>query len=377
MAVIHCSFAFLVFTLQVLVTTASPVNSTCAAVQECINLLDSGRECQILPVPPRSLLPPVGPSGFRLEEIRKGVFAYYDGSHYALMIAAGRRFAFIDFPDSAGSNKPDGSMTRVTDAAEMIIGDVKPERIDMIYSHSHFDHIGSSKRFFSFMKAQFPNTQFVIWGTRLTRESILASRSRRAIVPTNIIGSGRPVLKISDDIEVQMEIQDGHTERDVSMYIPRKNGMPSIMMFIDLVFPGWSPFVNLALTENFREYEEAHRTLLKKDIDVFLGGHGLIGNKYSIRTNLRFVKDLRSAAAEALSSVTPQDFADGGIQRFSDPSAREFGNLWFAAISVIRGLQIDRCYRIVLEKWGCTLAGLDITLRSHCDVAISFVGLDD
>ena len=44
-------------------------------------------------------------------------------------------------------------------------------------------------------------------------------------------------------------------------------------MVVDIVFPGWTPFPDLALAEDVDGYIAAHDQILAYDFDHYIGGH--------------------------------------------------------------------------------------------------------
>lgn len=351
--------------------TLRQANSTaplCAPVAQCIQRLDSGETCDLLPVPPASLIPSPAQGESLITRLRRGVFLFYDGGHQALILYTGQRLAVVDFPEAGGQ--------LLIDAVKERLGGDVPRSIDMVYSHSHFDHIGGAALFYDYVREEFPDVPLSIYGTRETSLVIRDSAMRRAVRPTKLVGPSGRTLKLSDSLELQMTIIGGHTNTDLFLLIPRVEGEAAIGMFVDVVFPGWSPFALLALTNDLGAYLESHDKILEFDYDIFLGGHVLVGTKEDVRRNKQFTLDLIEAAANGVQTVTFEDFLAAGFGRVGDPNAVEFGNIWFAFLGVVRRLQTAACFRTILEKWGCELAGLDITGESHCFLAVQYVLID-
>ena len=346
------------------------------ALPLCLSNLDAGQPCSTLPTPARLRVPGLAPGTYTLTNIRPGVYVYDDGAYLTLILFRASRLALVDFPDSPGSNLPNASRTLLTTATEEVLAGRAPSRVDMIYSHSHFDHIGAATRFAAYARAAFPGAPLRIWGSRATRDAIARSTSGRAPLPTDILGGGGRTLAFGDDLAVDLRLLRAHTGSDLLVHIAPRGGLPGVAMFVDVVFPGWSPFSLFALTDDLRDYMEVHRELLKLDFDVFVGGHPKLGARRDVVRNLRFVTDVIEAAAQSTGGITPEALAEAGIGKQFDPSAAEFGNIWFGFLGVFRKLEIAGCYRRVLEKWGCRLAGLDFTLESHCFAAVEFNLLD-
>lgn len=285
-----------------------------------------------------------------------------------MILKTGPNLAVVDFPDA--------SSVQLIEAVEKLLRGTVPATIDMVYSHTHYDHIGGATRFYNYMKRKYPDAFISIYGTAETSRAIRLSTSKRAIRPNKIVGRISRTLILSKSLQLQMHLIGGHTETDLLLYIPKVEGEASVAMFVDVVFPGWSPFFNLAITDDPREYLRSHMEILKFDFDIFLGGHVRVGNKDDVIRNMQFTRDLFAAGATALQSIGPKDFAAAGLEKAMYPSAPQYQNIWWVFGNVIRRLQVDACYRIMVEKWGCQLAGLDITLRSHCFLSVTYNIID-
>lgn len=277
----------------------------------------------------------------------------------------------IDLPDTANSNTDTGSGTLLSDAAQKALGGTVPTRIDLVYSHAHFDHIGAATRFYDFSRKTYPRARIEVWGTEESRELIQRSTSGRAKKPSIIVHKYGRSLQVGD-LVVRLTPVGGHTQQDLLVYIPPRRNEEGIVMLVDVVFPRWSPFVNLGLTQDVQRYVDAHERILELDFGTFVGGHVLLGGRKEVKDSLDFVKDLIEAARAGAESVTPARLEEAGIGRLADPSAVEFGNIWFGFISVFRRLEVETCATIMLEKWACRLGGLDIVIDGHCIIAIEF-----
>lgn len=356
-------------------TAASGRGTLCAAVRECVARLDAGMACDVLPVPERSLIPMIPDRApVEVRPLREGVWLYRDFGVMSLILRHKARLVLLDLPDSeSGSNKPDGSRTRLTDASLAILNGTVPRRIDLVYSHIHFDHIGASRLYVQWARRVFPDAQINIYGSSAVAHTIAQSISKRAVRPTVIVRPGmRRTLRLSASLRVTMDILGGHAGRDIALHIPRSGSQPAILMFVDVVFPRWSPFHALAITEDVARYISVHDDLLKYDFDVFVGGHLRTGDRNDVSDNLRFVKDLFRTAQEARQSITIEERAAEGIFNVFTPGTLEYSNAWVAAIKAGRALEARKCARNMIEKWGCYLGGAAITMFDHCFTVLSY-----
>lgn len=366
--------------LSVCIAVAAGQNSSsvCAAVRDCVARLDRGEECDVLPVPARAMVLPI-PNGAPVEvrQLRPGVWLFRDPVVMSLILRRGSRVVLLDAPDSAtGSNKPDGSQTRLTDAVLQILNGTSATRVDIVYTHAHFDHIGAAPLVVQWVRRTFPKARLEIYGTADIRPLIRESVSKRAIPPTIVVRRRGKTLYLGGGLRVRMDILGGHSGRDLALHIPRTGSYPAILMMIDVVFPRWAPFHALAITEDVGRYIAVHDELLKYDFDIYVGGHLRVGDRRDVADNLRFVKDLVRTADEALKTTTQAQRAAEGLFNVFTPGTTEFGNWWVAAIKAGRALDARRCARMMIEKWGCRIAGAAVTMQSHCFTALSYLYVD-
>lgn len=360
-----CSLAVISF--------GSQEGTLCPGVEDCLRRLDAGLECAVLPVPERARLSPI-PDGQATEvrQLRKGVWLHRDGGYNSLIVRHDQHVVVVDMPDSnAGMNKPDGSRTRMTDAVTSILSGTQPTRIDMVYTHAHFDHIGASTRFHQWASRVYPKSVINVYGGPEVAAAIHNSVSKRAVIPTRVIHKSATIV-LSEALRLDIRALHGHSKADMAVHIPRHGAEKAILMFVDVVSPRWAPFWSFAISEDITQYIAVHTELLRYDFDVFVDGHLDPGDRDDVSENLRFTTDLFAAAEEAERSTTMAEFAAAGAQNGSMPGSAEFGNVWFMFITAGRAVQAHRCVRSMIEKWGCRFGGVAATSFSNCFVALSY-----
>jgi hypothetical protein len=121
----------------------APVSGLCQAAATCLAALeaDLAADCAAFPVPTNAFPTALRKQGYNLTQLRPGLHSYYDGGYFAVLARNDKTLVVVDFPESTGTVKEDGSGTRVTDAVEEIMNGDVPDTIYMIYSHPHFDHV--------------------------------------------------------------------------------------------------------------------------------------------------------------------------------------------------------------------------------------------
>lgn len=377
----------------VLAVTASPTLASAArswscpaALRSCLRNLSSGGSCSpVLPIPAKALPPRVRSVGFNLKTLRQHVHLYHDGMYMALLLTDhnSSRVAVVDVPDSIGSstagwvpahNAPAGTGTRLSEALEEVLDGARPSHVDIIYSHAHMDHIGGAAALGVHLAKAHAQATVEVYATSRTAALVADSTTHRTVPVTHVVGSGGAKVDLGADGAgtVQILPMGGHTGDDLAIFLPRRGLEPGVLHHVDVVFPGWAPFRNLALARDLRDFIAVHHRLLDLDWDILAAGHlTRLGSRQDVVTSLSFVTDLLKAAADGVAAVGPRQMAAAGLGRLMDPSADEYGNVWWGFLDVGRRLPTDRCVRAMLDRWGCRLAGVDVTIRENCFSAVT------
>lgn len=146
-----------------------------------------------------------------------------------------------------------------------------------------------------------------------------------------------------------------------------------ILYEVDVIFPGWVPFYNAALTTNYVAFLDRMDYLLTLDWEILVGGHlSRTGTKADVELQIRLYKDINDGAARALGSVdlNPIAFATGAFS----PGNANAGNLWLVFNEYL-GRVVESCYDYMMDaaargiEYKTVLGGFEATLRSQCFVA--------
>lgn len=361
----------------VLITTSSAQSTQCPAVKNCLARIDKGEPCGVLPVPSRAVIAPLPPGQpFQLQKLRRGVWRINDIGYSSMILRHATHVTLLDVPDSSGGlNKADGSRTRLTDIVELVMNGTVPRKIDIVYSHAHFDHIGAARRIVQWVRWRYPSAKLRVFGGSSSIRLVRASISKRAVIPTHIVGRGGTTIWMAKHLRVRMKQLGGHAGADFALHIPRYGSEKAVLMYVDIVFPRWSPFSNLAFTNDMMRFVRIPDELLKFDFDYFIGGHVLLGSRNDVAEAGRYIRDIFMAAKNGV--VTDQMRQRAGTSNFFVPGNPEFGNIWFLFLNGNRNLQAQACARILIEKWGCQIGGVAETAFSHCFNMITLQGIEE
>jgi glyoxylase-like metal-dependent hydrolase (beta-lactamase superfamily II) len=166
----------------------------------------------------------------------------------------------------------------------------------VIYSHSHFDHIGAADLF--------PQNAIRI-AHQSTADKLRDYSDPRRPSPT-IAFDDAYVLELGNN-RVELRYHGNiHQPGNIFIYEPRQK----VLMLVDVIFPGWVPFRNLAVANDVHEYLRAHDLLLAYDFDVIVCGHlTRYGTRADVVAQKEYVQQLRAASLKALTTVRIEDVA--------------------------------------------------------------------
>jgi len=153
-------------------------------------------------------------------------------------------------------------------------------------------------------------------------------------------------------LELSTPSVTAHEPGNIFIYAPEQN----VLMVIDLIFPGWSPFKDLAQAEDTVGYLAVHDEILDFGADAIVTGHvGRLGTNADVELNKEYMSDIQAAALDALQSVS------------LDPIVAETGyaNPWLLFDSYFDELT-SACEATVVPAWSDRLAGADIFTADHC-----------
>ncbi len=250
---------------------------------------------------------------FHVEELSEGLFYMTDGAYQAMFLVADRGIILVDAPPSIGVNPIDPSLSvSLLDVIYSVPATQGKPIKKLIYSHSALDHIGAA----GLVKERFPNVKII--AHKATKRKIQSSSGRllpflqgSAAVPppvpdvgfrsTKRVHLGAQSLKLSYRGPI-------HEPGNIFIYAPQQK----VLMMVDVFFPGWAPFNDLALAEDIPLYIKAHKIALNFDFQTLIGGHvNRLGTRSDLETAMSYLEDIRANATSAL--FDPKLFAIFGI----------------------------------------------------------------
>ncbi len=292
--------------------------------------------------------------GYLVEEISDGLYWLTEGVYQVMFLTTGEGVIVVDAPPSIGQNLLNG------------IAEVTNEPIThVIYSHSHADHIAAA--------GLYPSDAIYIAQEETAALIARANDPNRALGFGLFVGGSSvplPTLTFRDELTLEVGTQTlelsykgpVHTPGNIFIYAPEQK----VLMVIDIVFPGWSPFLDLALSSDVPAYVGAHDQILEFDFETYIGGHVTrLGTRGDVEIQKEYILDMQNNAAQALQTV---DFS-------AVAGEVGFENVWLLIDTYFERLE-EECTRLTLEKWSGRLGGVDLFTPGHCTRLIESLRLD-
>src|SRR5260221_13989684 len=165
----------------------------------------------------------------------------------------------------------------------------------VVYSHSHYDHIGGA--------GHLGATEVV--AQQATADILSRHADHRRPVPTVTFDREMNLDAGPHRIELRYH-GPNHQDGNIFIYLPRQR----VLMLVDVVVPGWVPFHALGGATDVAGYLDAHDTALGYDFDTLVAGHlTRTGTASDVHVQREYLHDVRRACTQARRSVNPGDIA--------------------------------------------------------------------
>jgi len=269
--------------------------------------------------------------GYLVEEISDGLYWVTDGAYQTMFLTTGQGVIAIDAPPSIGENYLKA------------IEEVTDEPIThVIYSHSHNDHIGGA--------SMFPDDVTII-SHKWTAAKLEIRDDPNRPVPT-VTFEDKYTLEVGNQ-KIELEYHGPmHNPGNIFIYAPQQK----VLMLVDVVFPGWTPFKDLAMAEDVPFFIYAHDKILEYDFETYIGGHlTRLGTLEDVEIQKEYFKDIQINAALANQQVDFMAIA----QKVG------FDNLWLV-FQIYADTITQQCTDATIPNWIDRLGGVDLFTYDHC-----------
>lgn len=299
---------------------------------------------EFAPVPETAMGPAIDQEkGYLVDEIEGGLYWVTDGTYNIMFLTTGEGVIVVDAPPNLGEKMLNA------------IADVTEEEIThVVYSHAHADHIAAAHLF----------PADAVYIAHEEAAALIARGNADSDYPFGVFLGGSPVpeptITFSDSYTLEVGTQTleleykgpNHSPGNIFIYAPDQN----VLMLVDVIFPGWAPFLNLAIASDVPAFIQAHDDALAYDFETFVGGHlTRLGTREDVQLQKEYILDMRANAVKALETV---DF-------FAIGEETGFENQWLLIDTYINALS-QECADLTIPDWKDRLGGVDIVTKSHC-----------
>ena len=142
-----------------------------------------------------------------------------------------------------------------------------------------------------------------------------------------------------------------HEPGNIFIYAPRQKAL----MLVDVVFPGWVPFKDLALAEDIRGLLAAHDRVLEYDFDDYIESHL---TRWGTRKDVEIQKEYFG------DSATNAGMAPQSADFMAIAQEQGFGNLW-NRFGVYLDAVAEKTADPTLQKWQGQLGAADVGTKDH------------
>lgn len=277
------------------------------------------------PVPPIAQGPAIPSKGYLVEQIGQGCYWLGDGSYQMLFLVSNEGVIVVDAPPTLGNN----ILRAIREVTDQPITHV-------VYSHAHADHIGAAVLYpASAVRLAHQET------ARLLKEA----RDPNRPLPTQVFQDHFTLQVGNQRLELDYK-GPNHEPGNLFIYAPEQR----VLMLVDVIFPGWVPFKELAQSADIPSWIQAHDQALTYPFETYLGGHlTRLGNRQDVQRQQSYVQDLKANTQEALVSFDPS------------PIFQQYGtqNPW-VVFKVYLDTIAQRAAQATLTKWQGQLGGVDV-----------------
>jgi hypothetical protein len=139
-------------------------------------------------------------------------------------------------------------------------------------------------------------------------------------------------------------------------------------MVIDVIYPGWVPFKELAVSEDIPGWIKAHDQILEYPFEQLVTGHlGRVGTRQDVLTQREYVRDLEVAGRNAITSLKFEDV----LKRVG----ADANNSW-ALFQAYLDMASEMTTKEMLAKWRGKLGAADVFTYDHAQTIVESLRID-
>ena len=284
---------------------------------------------EFAPVRTSALGPSPNALGYHAGRIEGNLYWVTDSVYISMFLSTTEGVVLVDAPPTIGRN-----LLRAIDDVTRANG--RPSKVThIVYSHSHADHIGA---------ASLVGPDVVRIAHEECRVLLRRDNDPHRPLPT-VTFRDRHTLTVGGERLELAHHGPNHAPDNIFIHVPRYK----TLMLVDVIFPGWVPFKDLAVSQDIPDWIKAHRIALEYPFQTLVAGHnGRLGTRRDVDTQIAYVDDLVTSAKAVMARLDPTPF----FQRYGDNSWAIFR----AYLNAASAQTADPVVRKYLGK----LAGADV-----------------
>ena len=296
--------------------------------------------------------PFIDSSGYAVQPLGGGTYMVTDGMYQAMFLVSSAGVIVVDVPPTIGKNML------------YAVGNTTNKPIThLVYSHAHADHIGAA--------SVVVNDHTQIIAHKDTKELLKLVNDPLRPLPTKTF-SANYELKVGNQTLQLSYKGENHSRGNIYIYAKASK----VLMLVDVIFPGWVPFSELAVSTNIPGWIDAHDKVLKYDFKHYIGGHlGRVGKRSDVIIQKEYVQDLFDNCKAAI-GLTATDDPDIGAATILGPIGKlNPGNSW-AQFKGYLDITAEYCANKTLAKWNGKLGAADIFSFENSYAMVEHLRLD-
>ncbi|KAJ7203268.1 beta-lactamase-like protein [Mycena pura] len=222
----------------------------------------SDTQIQFAPLPSTVDSPPIDPAlGYFVGNLGGGVYWVTEGVYSNMFLVSTHGVILVDAPPTIGHKL----LYAIGNTTHLPV-------THLVYSHLHADHIGGASLF----NASRPT--IIAHADTLSLLEALSPRDPLRPLP-HVTFEDSYTLRVGNQTLELSYHGPNHAAGNIFMYAPAQR----VALLIDVIFPGWAPFSELAVSSFIPGWMSAHDVLLTFDFNVLVPGHlGRLGTRQDV-----------------------------------------------------------------------------------------------
>ena len=298
------------------------------------------------PIPKRALGPPVNADGYFAGQIKDDLYWVTDSFYTVMFLTTKDGVVLVDAPPTIGHN-----LLRAIGAVTQANG--RPSKVThLVYSHSHSDHIGASVLF---------GPDVVRIGHRECRTLLLRDNDPNR-PPPEVTFEDHYTLTVGGQTLELAYHGPNHTPDTIFIWAPEHQ----TLMLVDVIFPRWVPWKQLAVSQDIPDWIKAQDVALSYPWQTLVAGHlGRLGTRADAELQIAYVDDLLAGARATIASLNPA------------PLFKKYGDNAWAIFKVYLDEASAQIAAVVTAKYLGKLAAADVFTLGNAFAVFEFAVRED